>query len=822
MLFPFFFRRGPQERLETSFRWLEQRPFAPSDSTEYAARYESGCYLLSVRKDSYFAWETFTDERRFGDFVLEADVELDPSNGHSAVGVVIRHGNDENFYAFLVSSRGNYRFDLLFNNNPMRLVEWTRLPEAEGAVRRLQLVAHGSHFTFRVDDEWVGEIDDGVIPSGSIGFAAQNFAGSGRGVFRLRRLMVDARPLSVEREHLRWTYFFPVSPAARMRMADTLFTMGNASAAAIQARKALKDREGTVAERLFLARCYGRLSLYEEALSEIEEILRREPRNKEACLEKANLLYLANRLLEARDHIAAGVSDGTLEAGPALWGLLGNAEYGLGNWQKSADAYLRAVALQPDAPAWLRNAARGLEMAGRSREALDLYLRASRVLFGEEAYDELSLVLPRVRALDPRNAEGRALEAKMLYHEGKTEEALRILLGLADSGTADSSVHYLIGLILGRKGKRREALPHLQRAADTEPEFALYHFRLAETLHFLGEDPRQSLERAYGLAPNDPWINNLSGALLLEAGNPAAALDFLRRARDAAPGESDIGLNLSEALSLAGKAEEALGVLDSIEKTSPQNARTANQRGIVLSRQGNHAEAVEAFESAIRLDPENLVYKENCAAECIQIDMVHRAEELLGQVEPARPSPSVYSLLGNVAVLKGESARAELAFTAGLGLDPDDPDLKVSLAQLHSERGRHEKAKSLLESALAVPPWHPRARQGRERALQALDRLRAEREQRLACSACGREWWAPRDLPPQPGFRVRGEPPGEAPAGMCPKCGKLFCVRCASEHVREDLRLQCPDCGEPLKLSTDALKWLLARSLEGASGPSSP
>jgi tetratricopeptide (TPR) repeat protein len=236
---------------------------------------------------------------------------------------------------------------------------------------------------------------------------------------------------------------------------------------------------------------------------------------------------------------------------------------------------------------------------------------------------------------------------------------------------------------------------------------------------------------------------------------------------------------------------------------------------------GRHADAVEAFEKAVRLDPDNLAYKENCAAECLRIDMVHRAEELLGQVEPVRPSASVYALLGNVAVLKGESARAELAFTAGLGLDPDDPELKVSLALLQLERGRYGEGKALLESALAAPPGHPRARQGRERARLALDRLRAEREQRLCCSRCGREWWAPKDLSPQQGFTVRGEPPGEAPAGMCPRCGKTLCVRCASEHVR-DQRFRCPECGEPLKLSTDALKWLFARGLEGTGGPSSP
>ncbi len=84
----------------------------------------------------------------------------------------------------------------------------------------------------------------------------------------------------------------------------------------------------------------------------------------------------------------------------------------------------------------------------------------------------------------------------------------------------------------------------------------------------------------------------------------------------------------------------------------------------------------------------------------------------------------------------------------------------------------------------------------------------------------GREWWAPKDLPPQPGLMVRGEPPADAPAGRCPVCKKVFCVGCASAHLRES-RFYCPDCGEHLKLSDDSLRWLLARRL-GQEKPAPP
>jgi tetratricopeptide (TPR) repeat protein len=224
---------------------------------------------------------------------------------------------------------------------------------------------------------------------------------------------------------------------------------------------------------------------------------------------------------------------------------------------------------------------------------------------------------------------------------------------------------------------------------------------------------------------------------------------------------------------------------------------------------GDNAAAVTEYERAIRLDPESAVYKENCAAACIEIDMVHRAEELLGQVEEEHPSASVYNLLGNVAVLKGEQIRAEMAYSAGLRLEPDNTDLKINLAMLHLQKNEYAKAKAILDGILAETPGHPRA-------ARVLEHARLQHETLISCAQCGRQWWAPKSLPSQPGLKIRGEPPGDAPAGRCPLCGRVYCVSCASAHV-SDMRFLCGHCGENLKLSEDSLKWLLTQAIDAAA-----
>jgi tetratricopeptide (TPR) repeat protein len=800
---PLFRRRSPPERIATSFRWFEPRIFADVETAAYAARRAGSGYAVEVKKASYFAWETAHLDRGFDDFVLEAGLSIDPANGHSAAGFVLRYDNEENFYAFLVSNRGMYRFDLLFNNNPMPLIEWTPLPETvrEGGERVLRVIAHGSHFSFYDGEEWVGEMEDETLASGGIGLAVQNFAEAGRAAFRFASLTLDARPLAVEREYLRWVHYVPHAPSSRLALAETLFSQGRFAPAAVELTRALKGRDGTAREHFLLAECYLRLSINDRALRHVEETLTREPTHAQALFEKANLLYITNELLRARDWINACLAAGTLPESPVMWNLLGNVEYGLGNWKKSADAYLRAAALQPDTPLFLRNAARSLEQAGSPAQALESYLAAARLLFREEAYGDLSLLLSRVQVLDPGNAEVRALEAKTLYHEGKSGEAFEKLTRLSAEGTADSAVEYLLGIMLAERGSREEALEKFTRAESMTPDFPLYAYRVAETLHLMGRDARPALERARTLDPEDPWINNLASLMALEAGNPEEAVSSLRRALERAPGEAEILINLSEALASTGRAEEALALVEGFTPPEEIEARLANQKGNILSRMRDFPRAVKAYEAAVRADPDNPVFKENCASALLEIDMVHRAEELLARAEEQRPSASIYRLLGNAAMLKGEYRRAEAAYRAGLDMEPSSPDLMASLASLQLERGRYREARTLVTQALLAAPGHAVLRTLRER-------IRTRHEERLACSSCGREWWVPRELPPQGTLVVRGEPPVEAPAGRCTACGKLYCVGCATPHLK-DMRFHCAHCGGQLKLSDNSLRFLL-------------
>ena len=817
------FRRTPrldpealvQERWQTSFGWLQPRRLAEEQTPDYRSFVRQGSFRLEILKPDCFAW--VTGPYKYRDLVLEATLDFEPANAHCAAGFVLRYINEENFYYFLVSDKGSFRFDVVFNKNPIHLIEWTPFPGLTARPLELRLLARGDGFYFFADDQWIGETADATIPEGACGFAGQNFSQGPQAGFRLLEYAVESRPVEVEKAYYRWVHFLPALPGNRLQLARTFHGMGRYLEALVELKKAFRQGAGGAEERRLQADACLALKLHDEALGALEQSLALEPDNGEALLAKANILFQLRRFLEARDFIASVLPRFPDDA--ALANLAGACEYSLGNWERALQRYSRATELEPETPLYLGNLARVLERMDRCGEALQAYLRAARLLFRSETYDELSFVLARGRALafaasaegapvgaTPEARELAAYEAKMLFHQEKRDEAEGLLSSLVRAGYPDPSVHYLYGLILIGRGARGEAEAQLARATELEPSFPLYWFRLAENRKLLGRDPREALERAFALDPQDPWVNNLKGQLSMEEGKPGEALEHFRRALARAPGEADLAANAAAALVALGRAAEAVETATACLTAAGERAALYTARGNARVAMRDFAAAIQDYERALGLEPDNPDFLANGASCCLELDMVLRAEELLDRLLEAAPNAAAYNLVGNLAMVQQDHLRAELAYQEALSKDPGNPEVTLNLASLYLSQGGYAKARATLAPVLERFPQLARARELERR-------IREGFEQEFACAGCDRRWWVPREVPPQSAFKVRGEPPGEAPAGRCADCGKLYCIACAGPHAQEG-QLLCPACGGRLRLADDALKYLFLRYLE--------
>jgi tetratricopeptide (TPR) repeat protein len=817
----------------------------------YSSRYvkgkdAAGRLELELKKTDLFAW-TEAPLYRQVDFVLEGDFVIPRGMPYSACGFLFRYQDERNFYSVLVSNKGFFRFDVVFNGMPRVLVAWTELKEGSSANEEeetdfafsLRVIAHGAHFTIIVDDEWAAETVDESFDRGHFAFAGQNYGAGAPACFELGSCGLEARPVEVEAAYYRWNYYLLPDLSARKRLAETLFSMNESLAAAVQLRKIERQRPLDADELFLKAETCLRLGLQDEAAAALDSCLALEPGRTQAAEEKANLLYLRGRYLELRDALAELLPARRDNA--RLLCLSGHARFGLGDFAGAAVEYRAAAELDPSQALFRMNEARAWDQAGKKTEAAEAYLAAARLFSDQEADDDLSLALGRLSALKPRSLEVKEIKAKALYRAGKKNEAAKILAELVAKGSEDSAVHYTLGLVLAERGEGEKALARFEKALELEPNFGPYAFRYAERLFLLGRPSRAAIERALELyqaedeagksaavagedgALQKGWLLNLAGQEALARGDLAAAGSYLEAARAALPGRPEPAINLADLASREGRIDEALAILAPF----PDDAACRNQAGNVHARAAeaeSGEKETEVLEAAAReylratiLDPDVAEYQANLAAAYIELERYSEAEGSirkaldLGNGKGASDQAGkarILLLTGNLATLYGELPRAEAAYRLGLEAAPEDPALLFALGRCYLSLRNKAKAESfaLRLEAIASPEAASRG-----------ERLRSEIEaattEALSCASCGRVWRVPLSLPAQSGASIRAMPPDDAPAGACPSCGKVFCIACRKGEL-VDNRFSCPDCGEGLKLSDNRLRYLVRESLK--------
>ncbi|MEI6876253.1 MAG: tetratricopeptide repeat protein, partial [Spirochaetota bacterium] len=727
--------------------------FASEAGRDWEAVYRDGRLEIELRREGIFAWST-ASLHSYDDFFVEGQISFPTDLSYGAAGFLFRYVDEHNFYFILLSNRGHFRLDTVFNGSPRALIAWTEVPGRlldPTAPARLRLIARGPDLTVMVDGDWVGEVSDDSSRAGDLAFAAQLYsldpgsAGPGReGVgpprFGLASILVESRPLEVEALFQRFVLIDEPESRSRRILAETFAAMGQHLSAAVQVRKIEKRRSLDADELLLKAETNLRLELLGEASEALDAALLLDPTREEALLEKANLLHRRGLYLELRDFALA--LPGPLRNNPRVAVLLGHARFNLGDYRGAALSYAAAADAEPEQPLLRMNEARAWEQAGERREAVKAYLVAARGFFTAEARDELSLAEKRLVALAKGSPELREIRARALFLSGDYARAAKLIDAELAGGSSDSSLGYLGGLIRLRWGDPAAALPFFERAFALEPSAAIFAWRRAETLFLLGRpEAKAAIEEALAFHPEDGWTLNLAGQLVLDslrnelemtesptprsgstdpaiAGSLEARLDLARRRLEMAarklPGRPEPSMNFAELLSLEGRTEEALELLRRIE----DSAEALNQAGNILVRAGKakapeadederdglYARAESSYKKAIALEPRRADFHENLAALFIESGRWSDAEGEIRRSLELGTHPRAYLLAGNLAEVYGDFARAEASFTVGLETAPEHTALLMALGRLRITLRRWDRARESAGKLAAISP----------------------------------------------------------------------------------------------------------------------
>jgi hypothetical protein len=181
--------------------------FDPSNSNQWNTRLESSRVTITKVINGKYVWNVkahrdvtawthapYRDEETTNDFIVSVDCRRVSGPKTSAMGLVFR-GRGENLYYFKVGNEGRFGVFLLEGGGWTSLIPSTQSYAIQpNDVNRLTVIGEGSHFLFLINNQYVGEVEDHRLTSGSVGIAI-NLRHAGEGAifefdnFELRRPM---------------------------------------------------------------------------------------------------------------------------------------------------------------------------------------------------------------------------------------------------------------------------------------------------------------------------------------------------------------------------------------------------------------------------------------------------------------------------------------------------------------------------------------------------------------------------------------------------------------------------------------------------------
>ncbi len=401
---------------------------------------------------------------------------------------------------------------------------------------------------------------------------------------------------------------------------------------------------------------------------------------------------------------------------------------GAGKFLQACDAFRAALALNPRSAANNVNLAYALQQIDAETDALP-HLRKA-VLLDPQSFDAqymLGAALERVPdlpgaakhfseavALRPDFETARADLCRVLALGGDTVAARAAIVAATELNPDSADFHYYLGnlcmaeksalaavesysralalkpdyaqvhanmgLALVEQGKLDQAIGSFERAVAIEPSSCEFHTKLG--LAFKAQrrfgEAAQTLQRALGLDPDNAEVHNELGIVLTEQGLPDQAVDRFRKAIALRPELPGAYANLGLALYERGDVAKAITVYCQGLAIKPL-AETHDNLAIALQKQGAVDEAIEHFQMALELRPENLNTRCNLAAALYDAGRPQEAIAAYREILRLRPEHLIAhsNLLCNLSVDENISPEDYLAearrFNAKLTQQPLQP-----------------------------------------------------------------------------------------------------------------------------------------------------
>lgn len=500
---------------------------------------------------------------------------------------------------------------------------------------------------------------------------------------------------------------------------------------------------------------------FELGAAELENTLRREPGQIRPGLSLAALYLASGQAGKART-----VMQGLVKAhpkNPVLLNLLGYARAAAGDAAGARSAYEEALKLAPDLPdaevnlarldidqqRWDSGMARLNSVLAKDAKNVDALMEAARLhrlkrdepsyvrwlqraddVAGNRLQPGLELIdhhlvqgradLAReaLKRLQQRRAEAHPVllaQARVLLAEGDTTQARATLNRVATEAGYDPAALVEVAELQVSADNIAGAAHALDKALSERPN----HLRarvMRSSVYLLQNDPAKAEALARSVlatAGAESQGLGLLGDVAIARGQTQAALDAYRRAFEADKRSPNL-LRLMQTQERLQRPA-AIKLAEDWLRNRPQDARIWRELADMQARSGNLKVAKTAYESVVRLRPQDAEALNNLANVMITLQDPS-ALKVAEQALALRPQAAhIIGTTGWAAHHAKQPARALQLLRDARLRDPNNPDTRYFLGAVLSQQGKHQEARVELQAALAGQ--RPTSYQAETRAL---------------------------------------------------------------------------------------------------------
>ena len=411
--------------------------------------------------------------------------------------------------------------------------------------------------------------------------------------------------------------------------------------------------------------------------------------------------------------------------------ILANNYESMREYALAADAYKKAIELDPNRAELKQAMAQDQALAGHYDDALATYgelmtanpqdpqpyLRSAQIYREQKKLPDARRMIDKAKELDADNIEVLFADANLLSDEGKNPEAISALKSLLDKTArknydqqqrgARAEMLEQLGVLYRKNEQYDQAVAAFRQISMLDPDLTpRVEAQVIDTYRLASEYPKaqEASEAAAKKYPKDRTLTQVRAELLADEGKYDASVAELRKLLDG-KNDREIYLQIADAYQKAknyGEMAKAVDAADKLSQSKDDKTSVLFVRGEMLERQKKYDQAERLFRQVIDADPNNasaLNYLGYMLAD--QNTRLPEAQQLIRKAVDLDPSNYAFlDSLGWVYYKQNKLDDAEQQLSNSVQLMSKDPTIHDHLGDVYFKEGKTKEAIAQWQSSL--------------------------------------------------------------------------------------------------------------------------